>query len=159
MHRIHGEADAAERYFAILPRVTWLPHFGAICNLLVTVLIIWAFIAIRGGDRVLHPKLMKGAIGVGLVFLISYLVQIQTIGHGKGPESGWLRPVFLVILATHTAAAIAVLPLVVRSAYLGMRKRFEEHRRIVRFAYPIWLYVGVTGVVIYLIMYHRISFA
>ncbi len=135
--------------------MTWLPHFGAVCNLLVTLLIIWAFVAIRRGDRELHPRLMKVALGVGAVFLISYLVQIQTIGHGKGPEQGWLRPLFLTILVTHTLAAVAVVPLVLRAAYLAIRERLAEHRRLVRFAYPVWLYVGVTGVVIYLIMYHR----
>jgi putative membrane protein len=130
-----------------------LPHFGAFCNALVTGLIIWGFVAIRRGDRELHPKLMKSAIGIGAIFLVSYLVQIATLGHGEAPGEGWVRSTFLVILATHTVTAVLMLPLVLRSAYLGIQNRFEEHRRIVRFAYPVWLYVGVTGVVIYLMMY------
>lgn len=130
-----------------------LPHFGAFCNALITVLILWAWVAIRRGDRALHPKLMKIAIGVGVVFLASYLAQTYVLGHGEAPGSGWVKTLFLAILATHTLAAVLVLPLVLRSAYLGMQSRFDEHRRIVRFAYPVWLYVGLTGVVIYLMMY------
>jgi putative membrane protein len=131
-----------------------LPHFGALCNLLITGLIVWAFVAIRQGDRELHPKLMKAAIGLGAVFLVSYLVQVATLGHGKAPGEGWVYIGFLVLLATHTVMAVLMLPLVLRSAYLGIQGRFVEHRRIVRFAYPVWLYVGVTGVVIYVMMYH-----
>jgi len=57
------------------------------------------------------------------------------------------------VLATHTVAAVLMLPLVLRSAYLGIQERFDDHKRIVRFAYPVWLYVGITGVVVYLMMY------
>jgi len=130
-----------------------LPHFGALCNLLITALIIWALIAIRRGDRELHPRLMKIAIGLGAVFLVSYLIQIGTIGHAKAPGEGLYRSVFLGILATHTVCAVLMLPLILRSAYLGINGRFAEHKKIVRFAYPVWLYVGVTGVVVYLMIY------
>ena len=130
-----------------------LPHFGALCNLVITGLIIWAFIAIRRGDRELHPKLMKAAIGLGAVFLVSYGIQIATTGHGEAPGDGTYRSVFLGILATHTVCAVLMLPLILRAAYLGMKSRFIEHKKIVRFAYPVWLYVGVTGVVVYLMMY------
>lgn len=130
-----------------------LPHFGALCNLIILVLIVRAFIAIRAGDRELHPKLMKGALVVGAVFLVSYGIQVSTIGHGAAPGDGLYKKVFLAILLTHTVAAMAVLPLVLRSAYLGMQGRFADHKKIVRFAYPVWLYVGLTGVVVYVMMY------
>lgn len=135
------------------PMLAWLPHFGALCNFAITILIVWAFIAIRRGDRDLHPKLMKVAIVLGAVFLVSYLVQITIIGHGEAPGTGLYRNVFLVILATHTVCAVLMLPLILRSAFLGINGRFAEHKKIVRFAYPVWLYVGTTGVVIYLMMY------
>jgi putative membrane protein len=133
--------------------LSWLPHFGALCNLAITILIVWALVAIRSGDRELHPKLMKLAIGLGAVFLVSYLVQITLIGHGEAPGTGLYRNVFLVILATHTVCAVLMLPLILRSAFLGIKGRFAEHKKIVRFAYPVWLYVGSTGVVIYVMMY------
>lgn len=130
-----------------------LPHFGALCNLIILVLILWGFIAIRAGDRDLHPKLMKAALAMGAVFLVSYAVQVSTTGHGAAPGEGLYKQVFLGILATHTLAAIAVLPLVLRAAYLGVRGRFADHKKIVRFAYPVWLYVGLTGVIVYVMMY------
>ena len=130
-----------------------LPHFGALCNFAILVLIIWALAAIRSGDRELHQKLMKIALVVGAVFLVSYAIQIGTIGHGEAPGEGLYKQFFLGLLMTHTLSAIAMLPLVLRSAYLGMNGRFEEHKKIVRFAYPIWLYVGLTGVVVYVMMY------
>jgi len=131
----------------------WLPHFGALCNVVITGLIVWAFVAIRSGDRELHPKLMKTAIGLGAVFLVSYLVQISTIGHGQTPGEGTYRLFFLAILVSHTIAAVSMLPLNQRSAWLGNQGRFEDHKKIVRFAFPVWLYVGVTGVVVYLMIY------
>lgn len=130
-----------------------LPHFGALCNLVILVLIIRAYVAIRAGDRELHPKLMKAALVVGAVFLVSYAIQVSTVGHGAAPGEGLYKRVFLAILLTHTLAAISVVPLVLRSAYLGMQGRFADHKKIVRFAYPVWLYVGVTGVVVYVMMY------
>lgn len=131
----------------------WLPHFGALCNLVITILIVWAVVAIRRGDRELHPRLMKIAIGIGAVFLVSYLVQISTIGHGRAPGEGTVRQVFLAILLTHTIAAVLTLPLILRAAYLGIHGRFAEHRKIARFAFPVWLYVGVTGVIVYWMVY------
>ena len=134
--------------------VELLPHFGAACNLAITALIIGAFVAIRRGDRALHPRLMKAALVIGALFLVSYLAQVALLGHGEAPGEGWVKTAFLVILATHTLAAVLMLPLVLRSAYLGMQERFAEHRRWVRFAYPVWLYVGITGVVVYVMIYH-----
>ena len=131
----------------------WLPHFGAICNLVIVVLIVRAFLAIRAGDRELHPRLMKLAIGIGAIFLVSYLVQISTIGHAEAPGDGLYKQVFLGILLTHTLAAVAMLPLILRSAWLGVQGRFEDHAKIAKIAFPVWLYVGLTGVVVYVMIY------
>ena len=74
-------------------------------------------------------------------------------GGGEAPGEGLYKQVFLGIPLTHTIAAVAVLPLVLRSAYLGIQGRYSEHKKIVRFAYPVWLYVGLTGVIVYVMMY------
>ncbi len=132
----------------------WLPHFGAFLNLLIIGLIVRAFVAIRAGDRELHPKLMKAAIVLGAIFLVSYVVQVSTIGHAEAPGDGLYKQVFLAILLTHTVTAVLVLPLILRAAYLGIQGRFADHAKIARFAFPVWLYVGVTGVIVYLMIYH-----
>ena len=126
-----------------------LPHLNGGLNGLITVLLVCAFVAIRRGRRDLHPKLMVSAVTAGALFLVLYVVQYSLVGHRRFPGEDAVRTIFLVILTTHTVLAVAAVPLVLRALYLGLRKRFAEHRRIVRITYPVWLYVSVTGVVIY----------
>jgi uncharacterized membrane protein YozB (DUF420 family) len=126
-----------------------LPHLNGALNGLITVLLVCAFVAIRRGRRDLHPKLMLSAVIAGALFLVFYVVQFSLVGHRRFPGDDAVRTIFLVILTTHTVLAVAAVPLVLRALSLGLRQRFAEHRRIVRISYPVWLYVSVTGVLIY----------
>jgi putative membrane protein len=126
-----------------------LPHLNGALNGLIAVLLVCALIAIRRDRRDLHPKLMLCAVIAGALFLVLYVAQYSLVGHRRFPGDDAVRTVFLVILTTHTVLAVAAVPLVLRALYLGLRQRFAEHRRIVRITYPVWLYVSVTGVVIY----------
>jgi putative membrane protein len=126
-----------------------LPHLNGALNGLIAALLIAGFVAIRRGDRRLHPRLMVSAVCVGALFLVLYVAQVALIGHQRFPGDDLVRDVFLVVLTTHTALALVVIPLVLRAVYLGTRRRFPEHRRLVRVTYPVWLYVSLTGVVIY----------
>ena len=92
---------------------------------------------------------MMAAIATGVLFLVFYVMQWAVIGHRRFPGDDWVRAVFLTVLGTHELLALIVVPLVARTAYLALKGRFEEHRRIVRYTYPVWMYVAVTGVVIY----------
>jgi putative membrane protein len=131
-----------------------LPHVGGALNAAVFALLIAAFVAIRRGRRELHPKLMLSAFALGVGFLVLYVAQVALMGHRRFPGDDAVRTLFLAILGTHTVLAVASVPLVLRAVYLGARERFPEHRRIVRFTYPIWLYVSLTGVVIYWMNHH-----
>ena len=131
-----------------------LPHLNASFNAAITVLIIGAFGAIRRGKRELHPKLMKTAIVFGALFLIFYVVQFTLLGHRRFPGDDWVRTVFLVILTTHTILAVVVVPLVLRTFFLATRGRFSEHRHLARITFPIWLYVAITGLVVYAMNNH-----
>lgn len=131
-----------------------LPHTNATFNAAMTVSIIAGFAAIRRGNRELHPKLMKSGIVFGALFLISYVVQVTLVGHQRFPGDDWVRAVFGVILTTHIFLAVVVVPLILRTAFLAVRERFAEHRRIARITFPIWLYVAVTGLVIYAMNNH-----
>jgi putative membrane protein len=126
-----------------------LPHLNGALNGVIGTLLVAGLVAIRRGNRELHPRLMIAAFAVGVCFLVMYVVQVSVLGHRRFPGDDAVRTLFLAILTTHTILAIVVVPLVLRTLQLGLRKRFAEHRRIVRFTYPIWLYVSVTGVVIY----------
>ena len=127
----------------------FLPHLNALLNLGVSLLLIAGFVAIRRGRRRLHPKLMLGAFALGLLFLAGYVTQVALSGHQRFPGDDWVRTLFLAILTSHTLLAIATVPLILRVIYLGANRRFAQHRRLARVALPVWLYVALTGVVIY----------
>jgi putative membrane protein len=123
-------------------------------NALSAVLLVSALVAIRRGERELHRNLMIVNLGVSIVFLVCYVIQIATLGHKSFPGNDWVRTAFLTILISHTILAVCLVPLVLRTFFLAFRQRFSEHRRIARITFPVWLYVSVTGVVIYWMVNH-----
>ena len=100
-----------------------------------------------------HRRLMIAAAVTSAVFLASYLTYHAKVGSVHFPGQGAIRAVYFTILISHTALAATVPPLALRTLYLGLKRRDEKHRRIARWTYPIWLYVSVTGVVIYFMLY------
>jgi len=100
-----------------------------------------------------HRGLMIGAFIVSSVFFASYLTRVALTGTHVDPHHGWLHAAYLTILVSHVILAMTVVPLVMRSLFLAFKKRFVEHRRIARFTFPIWLYVSVTGVIVYVVLY------
>jgi uncharacterized membrane protein YozB (DUF420 family) len=126
-----------------------LPHINAVLNVVITILVIAAFRAIRRRDRVRHARLMLAAVAIGVLFIAGYVTVTVATGHQRLPGEGLLRTVFLVILITHISLAVTIVPLIGRSIQLAARGRLDEHRRWVRFTLPAWLYVCVTGLVIY----------
>jgi putative membrane protein len=101
-----------------------------------------------------HRRFMVAAFTVSAIFLCSYLTRIFISGTHNYPGHGVMKALYFTVLFSHMTLAAAVPYLAIRSIYLAWRRRFEEHRRIVRFTYPVWLYVSVTGVVVYLMLYH-----
>ena len=130
----------------------------AFCNALLNgtaaLLLLGGWITIKNGRRDIHWKLMAAAFTVSCLFLVSYIVRILVSGTHNYPGSGAWKTIYFTILITHMLLAIAVPPLALRTLFLAMKKRYGEHRRIVRFTWPIWMYVSVTGVVVYLLLYH-----
>jgi len=128
-------------------------------NALSAALLVTAFAAIRRGRRERHRNLMVANLGVSILFLVCYVIQIATLGHKSFPGDDWVRAVFLAILLSHTILAVCLVPLVLRTFFLAFRQRFAEHRRIARITFPIWLYVSVTGVAIYWMVNHLRTYA
>ncbi len=126
-----------------------LPHFNAACNAVITTLLLCGFVAIKRGERVSHARFMLSAVSVGVIFLIGYVVMTLAMGHQRFPGDDWVRKLFLAILTTHTLLAVTVVPLILRAVYLAINDRVAQHRRVVAFTFPIWIYVSVTGLVIY----------
>jgi putative membrane protein len=111
--------------------------------------------AIRAGDRALHRKLMFAALTCSALFLMSYLVRVALFPSRPFPGVGAARTVYFVILISHMVLAMVVPPLALTALWLSeVKQRFEAHRRVARVAFPIWMYVSVTGVVVYAMLFH-----
>ena len=130
-----------------------LPALNATLNAVSAVLLVVAYRFIRRGERIAHKRTMLAAFTVSCLFLISYLVYHWQVGSVRYPGSGVGRIVYLSILATHTVLAAAVPVLAIITLRRGLKGRFEKHKKIAKWTLPIWLYVNVTGVVVYLMLY------
>ena len=131
-----------------------LPTSLACLNAVSAVLLITALAAIRRGNRERHRTLMIMNLGVSAFFLVVYVTEIALFGTTRFPGDDWVRTLFLTILLSHTILAVTLVPLVLRTFYLGFKERFSEHRRIARITFPVWLYISITGVVIYWMNHH-----
>lgn len=109
------------------------------------------FIARRQIQR--HKACMIAAVATSSVFLVCYLYYHAHVGSVRFPGHGWARPVYFTILISHTLLAATVVPLVLLSLINGLKLRFDRHRRISRWTFPVWLYVSITGVVVYIMLY------
>ena len=131
-----------------------LPTLNAALNGTSAVLLALGYLFIRRKKVDLHKACMVSAFVTSTLFLVSYLIYHYHAGSKPFPGEGWTRPVYFAILISHVILATVTLPLAIVTLARGLRGRFEKHRRIARWALPIWLYVSVTGVVVYLMLYH-----
>ena len=130
-----------------------LPALNATLNGTSAVLLLLGYRFIRRREIGAHRACMLAAFAVSIVFLISYLVYHAQVGSVHFPGTGWVRGVYFTILITHTILAVAVPPLVIITLVRALREQFDRHRRLARWTFPIWLYVSVTGVVVYVMLY------
>ena len=136
-----------------------LPAINASLNGLSAILLGFGFYFIRRGRMIAHRNCMISAFVVSIIFLICYLTYhgyLASVLH-RGPtrfvNPAWFRPIYLTILWTHTPLAAAIVPLVIISLNRGLKERYEAHKKIARWTWPLWMYVSVTGVLIYLLLY------
>ena len=130
-----------------------LPAVNAILNATAAVLLVCGFILIRRRRKQAHKRVMLAAFVTSCAFLACYLVYHWHVGSVRFPHSGALRTLYLSILGTHTVLAATVPVLAIITLSRGLSARFDKHRAIARWTLPIWLYVSVTGVVVYLMLY------
>jgi uncharacterized membrane protein YozB (DUF420 family) len=135
--------------------VSFLPTFNAILNATSGILIVMGFILIRRKRIAAHRACMIAAVTCSSLFLISYLV--YHVGFGAGVTrftgTGWVRTAYHTILISHTILAVTIVPFVIVTLRRALRGEFVRHRRIARWTFPMWLYVSVTGVIVYLMLY------
>ncbi len=130
-----------------------LPGVNAALNATTALLLMTGYVLIRRGRRRAHRAVMIGAFGVSVLFLASYLWYHAHAGVMRFPGVGWIRPVYFAILLSHTVLAAAIVPLVLVTLARGLRADFPRHARLARWTLPVWLYVSVTGVVVYVMLY------
>ena len=129
-----------------------MPAVNAGLNSISAVLLLSAYVAIRRGKRKLHQALMMSAFGVSALFLVGYVAYHFVHGDTKYVGEGPLRTFYFFVLISHIVLSMAVVPLSLTSFYLAFQKRFEAHKKVTRWTFPIWLYVSVTGVLIYFLL-------
>jgi putative membrane protein len=130
-----------------------LPAVNATLNALSGILLVAGFLLIRSGRRDQHRAVMLAAFATSAVFLVFYVIYHAQVGSVRFTRPGLVRPIYFTILITHVVLAAAVLPLALITLTHGLKGRFPRHRAIARWTFPIWLYVSVTGVLVYVLLY------
>jgi uncharacterized membrane protein YozB (DUF420 family) len=130
------------------------PAINAALNFTCFVFLVLGRMAIARDDVALHRRRMLGAFTASAIFLGSYLIRFATTGVHRYPGDGWDKTLYLVTLFSHMALAVVLVPLVIGALRRALRGDYAAHKRLVRFTWPIWMYVSVTGVLVYLMLYH-----
>jgi uncharacterized membrane protein YozB (DUF420 family) len=145
--------DVNAGYFSPLISISELPSVNAALNSLSAVLLATGYYFIKSQRVSAHRACMLSAFACSTLFLISYLVYHFHVGSVPFKGQGWIRAVYFTILLSHTILAAAVVPLALMTLSRALKGRFPAHRRIARWTFPVWLYVSVTGVVVYVMLY------
>ena len=130
------------------------PAINAALNLTCFVFLVAGRMAIARGDVPLHRKRMLAAFTTSTVFLVSYLIRFATSGAHKYPGTGWDKTLYLIILFSHMVLAVVLVPYVIGALKHALGGNFDRHKRLVKITWPLWMYVSVTGVLVYLMLYH-----
>lgn len=136
------------------------PKLNAVLNATVSVLLVWGFLVIKQYQRTRnagliqrHMRIQLGAFGLSALFLVSYVIyHALSADQATFGGEGWIRPVYFTILITHIVLAALILPLILFTLYRGLSGEYDRHRKLARWTFPLWLYVSVTGVAVYVMM-------
>lgn len=132
--------------------LSFLPPIYAAINGLTALVLVAAVVAIKNGNRLWHERLMTTAIALSLLFLVMYIGYHMTAESTKFGGEGMIRYIYFILLISHIILSIAVIPLVLISYIRALTERFDQHKKIAKITFPIWLYVAVTGVIVYLMI-------
>ena len=132
-----------------------LPTLNAALNMTSAVLLTFGYINIRRGKQETHKKFMISALISSALFLTSYLIYHYQVGSVPYPYHDWTRTVYLIVLVPHIILAALMVPFILVMVWWAFRERFDRHRRIARWVWPVWMYVSVSGVTVYLMLYVR----
>lgn len=131
-----------------------LSTLNAVLNFISFILLLLGYREIKAGRKVRHKRFMLSASACSILFLISYLTYHYVVGSVKFQGEGWSRPMYFTILISHTILAAVLAPMVLVTLYRALIGKFDLHKKIARKTLPVWLYVSISGVLIYLLLYH-----
>lgn len=131
-----------------------LPHFNAAFNGVTIVFLAFGLYYIRSGNRQRHKACMIGALVASAAFLVTYLIYHFNSGLAKFGGEGIIRPIYFTILIAHVLIAVVITPLVPVTVYRALKGQFDKHKRLARWTWPLWMYVAVSGVVVYAMAVH-----
>lgn len=131
-----------------------LPAVNASLNFLASILLTAGYVQIKRKRVEAHRACMIAAFVTSTIFLVFYLIYHANVGHTSFDKTHWFRPYYLLLLLTHVVLAAAIVPMILMTFYRAFKGQEEKHRKIARWTWPLWMYVSVTGVVIYLLLYH-----
>ena len=132
--------------------VSALPTANAVFNSLSAICLIFGYINIRRGNQIVHMRFMVTAAVFSTLFLLSYVIYHYFHGDTKFPGQGWIRPVYFFILISHIGLSMIALPFILATLWYALRSQFRFHRRVARWTFPIWLYVSLTGVIVFAVL-------
>jgi len=136
----------------IVEPLSYLPPIYATINGITAIMLILAVISIKNGNRKRHEVLMKSAIACSLIFLVMYVAYHMTSDSTKFGGEGWIRTVYFFILISHILLSIIIIPMVLFTYVRALSQSFDRHKKLARITFPLWLYVAITGVVVYLMI-------
>ncbi|MBD3166840.1 DUF420 domain-containing protein [bacterium] len=132
---------------------TWHATLNASLNLVATLFLAFGYRAVRKGRYELHKRLMIAALATSAVFLVSYLIYHYSVGSVQYPYMDWTRSLYLAILIPHVILAALMVPFILIGVWFAFRQRFDRHKFIMRFTWPVWMFVSISGVLVYLLLY------
>jgi len=132
--------------------VAFLPAVNAALNSASALCLVLAIVAIKGGRRDAHGRYMGAALGFSVLFLVSYLIYHSAHGDTKFLGQGLVRPVYFFVLISHIGLSFVALPMILSTFWLSLTQRFDAHKKLARFTFPVWLYVSLTGVLIFALL-------
>lgn len=132
--------------------LSFLPPIYATINGLTAIVLVCAVVAIKNGNKILHEKLMKTAIGFSVAFLAMYVAYHMTADATKFGGTGTIKLAYFLILISHICLSIIIIPLVLVTYVKALSEQFDKHKKIAKITFPIWLYVAITGVIVYLMI-------
>ena len=131
-----------------------LPTLNASLNTFAGILLLSGYIAIKKGKKELHRNLMIAALAVSAAFLTSYLIYHYHVPSKKFPDLGFIKTIYFLILFPHIILAVVMVPMILKTFWHAYKQEWEKHKKIARITFPIWMYVSVTGVIVYFMLYH-----